>query len=239
MFNKIKVFGLIPARKKSTGIKNKNIYKIGNKVLIDFTLEAAIKSKNIDQIFVSSDSNEILEHASKFPNITKIRRPIKYAKNNSTAVDVVEHFLDWINRKGDLDIKNDFYIVYLQPTSPLRNSKHLDNSFELMRNKDTNSLISVVKNNFSPFKSFKLDRNGLILSLFEQSLSNVNRQLLPDTYRANGAIYIFKASEFKKINGFPSNNSVPFIMKEADSIDVDTPREIEQLEQELERRSKI
>ena len=96
-FDKIKVFALIPARKKSSGVRDKNIYKIQGKSLIDFTLEAAVAAINIDQIFVSSDSKEILRHTSKFQDIFPIKRPSKLATNKSSAVDVVTHFLEYIN----------------------------------------------------------------------------------------------------------------------------------------------
>ena len=99
-----------------------------------------------------------------------------------------------------------------------------------MNNKNTNSLISIVENNFSPYKSFKINKKGFVSSLFDQLLSNSNRQDLPKTYRANGAIYTFKASEFKKLNGFPSSNSVPFIMNEINSLDIDSYKEIKMLE---------
>jgi CMP-N,N'-diacetyllegionaminic acid synthase len=235
-FNKLKVFALVPARKNSTGLKGKNLFKVDGRRLIDFTLEAAIKSSNIDQIFVSSDSKKILDHALKFEKTSAILRPKRFSNNDSTAVEVVNHFL---TSTLMLNQEEDFFIIYLQPTSPLRDENHIDQSFKLMNKKKKNTLIGVVENSFSPFKSFIVNKNDCVESLFDQSLSNLNRQDLPKTYRANGSIYTFRASDFLKINGFPSNNSVPFIMKEADSIDVDSPREIEQLEQELERRRKI
>ncbi len=239
MFNNTKVFALIPARKNSTGIKNKNIYKIDSKALIDFTLEAASESYNIDKIFVSSDSIEILDHVSFFPNIFPIKRPLKYADTKSQAVDVVNHFIEWLDDSGINNANEDFYLIYLQPTSPLRNSKAIDKCFELMLAKSKNSLISVVANNFSPYKSFKIDKDGLLSSLFDQSLSNANRQDLPATYRANGAIYVFKVSEFKEINGFPSNKGIPYIMNEIDSLDIDNYEDLDKLKLELSNRKGV
>ena len=97
----------------------------------------------------------------------------------------------------------------------------------------------MVKNNHSPFKSFLINKKGRVSSLFEQSLSNSNRQDLPETFRSNGAIYIFKASAFKKTNGFPSNNSFPFLMKQTDSLDIDSYKDLDTLELELKKRKKF
>ena len=54
-------FALIPARKGSLGVKNKNVVKINNKRLIDYTLLQASKSKIIDQIYVSSNDHRVLK----------------------------------------------------------------------------------------------------------------------------------------------------------------------------------
>ena len=108
-----------------------------------------------------------------------------------------------------------------------------------MNRKKKNTLISLVENNFSPFRSFIVNNNEFVESLFDQSLSNLNRQDLPKTYRANGSIYIFRASDFLKINGFPSNNSAPFIMGEEESLDIDSLKEIEQLRLILDKRQGI
>ena len=83
------------------------------------------------------------------------------------------------------------------------------------------------------------DRDGLLSSLFDQSLSNANRQDLPATYRANGAIYVFKVSEFKEINGFPSNKGIPYIMNEIDSLDIDNYEDLDKLKLELSNRKGV
>lgn len=234
-----KVFALIPARKGSKGVVNKNIIKILNKPLIDYTIDAALKSKKIDQIFISSDSEKILKYITKYENIIGIKRPSKFATNKSTAVDVVKHFFEYLSKLDILKKNEDFYIIYLQPTSPLRNEKIINRSLNALVKSKLNSLISLVENNFSPYKFFQINKKGQVNSLFNQSLSNLNRQDLPKTYRANGAIYIFKASLFKKLKGFPSNNSLPFLMNQIDSLDIDSYQDIDTLELELENRKNL
>ena len=62
-------------------------------------------------------------------------------------------------------------------------------------------------------------------------MTNHNRQDLPNTYKANGAIYIFKLSNFLKNKSFPSNGSIPFIMNEIQSLDIDSIADIRKAKQ--------
>lgn len=225
--NNLKVIALIPARLGSKGVKEKNIFPINEKPLIDFTIEAAKSSEFIDEIFVSSDSKKILERAS-YLNVNGIIRPSKYSMDNSTAVEVVNHFYKKIIKNGIFSESDDFYLVYLQPTSPLRDVKILDDSFRLMMSEEKTSLISLTINQYSPFKSFYI-RDGYATSMFDEKITNKSRQDLETTYRANGAIYTFLISQFIKNKGIPSNGSIPFIMDSEDSIDIDTQEDIQKL----------
>ena len=84
------VIALIPARGGSKGLKNKNIKKLNGKALINYTLEIALKTKLINNVFVSSDSEKILRISKNFnKNINIIKRPKKLAKDESTDLDGV------------------------------------------------------------------------------------------------------------------------------------------------------
>ena len=226
-----KVIALIPARKGSKGIKDKNIYPIRGRLLIDFTIDAAISSKIIDHVFVSTNHSKIQEHCD-LKEVTVIKRPNSLSKDSSTAVDVVCHFLDYLNQKEDHYKEIDFFITYLQPTSPLRTTKHIDESFKLLKKNRSSTLISVVENSHTPYKSFLIKGNKAE-SLFDESMTNFNRQSLPPTYRANGSIYTFLKSKFIANKGFPSNGSTAFIMKPEDSLDIDSYDDIDTLKSRL------
>ena len=75
----MKFISVIPARSGSKGIKNKNIFKVGNKALIEHTFKAAKKSK-ISQNFVLTDSKAIKSIANKFKINTEYKRPKKFQK---------------------------------------------------------------------------------------------------------------------------------------------------------------
>lgn len=223
-----KVLALIPARGGSKGIEKKNIFPIADKFLIDYTIDAASNSSYVDEVFISSDSQEILNYAKNM-KLKILHRPKEFATDNSSAIDVVNHFYKELFTKGYDDTQEDFYLTYLQPTSPLRTSKILDESFELLAESKETSLISLTKNKYSPYKSFTLDKKQRAESLFEESKTNECRQNLQSTYRANGAIYTFLISQFLSNKGFPSNKSRAFIMSNQNSLDIDTMEDIDLL----------
>ena len=90
---------LIPAKKNSSRLKNKNLIKIKNKLLFEYTIEAYMGSKNIYETFVSSDNSKILNISLKKKGAKPFKRPKKFSKKNSTANEVILNFINSINRK--------------------------------------------------------------------------------------------------------------------------------------------
>ena len=228
-FNNHPVLSLIPARIGSKGIKKKNLRLLKGKPLLTYTLEAASGSSYIDAIYLSSDDAEILKLGSSF-GVYNIIRPAEFASDESTANEVVVHFLSMLPQEL---ISQNPYIVYLQPTSPMRTSLHIDKAFEIMKSNSSRLLMSVLKLTKSPYKSFILDEDGLLKPIFSEQMSNANRQILPFTFYPNGAIYIFQVSEFLKRGSFPSDGSLPYVMSERESLDIDSEDDLIRLEQIL------
>ena len=120
---------LIPARAGSKGIKNKNLTLLGNKPLLYYTIEAAKQATCVDSIVLSSDGDEILEYG-KSQGIKVLQRPQELAQDDTTGDKVVVHALEYYN-----DYKN---LILLQPTSPLRTARHIDEAFMKFRQKNKN-----------------------------------------------------------------------------------------------------
>jgi CMP-N-acetylneuraminic acid synthetase len=223
---------LIPARAGSKGVPGKNSRIVAGKPLIQYTMEAALETRGMDAVYVSSDDAAILALA-KAAGATPLQRPIHYATDSATAMDVVDHF---ISSLADELRCRDPYLVYLQPTSPLRGTRHIQEAIALLDRMQRHTLVSVVELEKSPYKSFLLSSDGLLQSLFDERLSNARRQDLPRTFIPNGAIYIFRISDYHNRGGFPSNDSIPYIMSRKDSLDIDSEEDIQRLESILENR---
>ncbi|MFH2139882.1 MAG: acylneuraminate cytidylyltransferase family protein [Pseudomonadota bacterium] len=225
-FDNRPVVALVPARSGSKGVPGKNLRVIKGKPLLKYTVQAALESEVVDTVYVSSDDVEILA-LSRLAGAVALRRPAAAASDTATATLVV---LDFIGQLPLKLVEEDPFIVYLQPTSPLRTGAHIDRAFSNMADRKGSASLSVVPLRRSPYKSFSLTEEGMLQSLFEEALSNSNRQDLPETYYPNGALYIFQLTDFMKTGGFPSNGSVPFIMSEKESIDIDIEDDIALLE---------
>ena len=183
--NKNLFVALIPARGGSKGLKKKNLYPVNNKPLISWTIESAISSHYLEQIFVSSDDNSILEIASK-EGVNCIKRPANLAKDTSSMESVIMHSIEQIDKQG-IGFK---YIILLQPTSPLRDSKDIDLACKKFIQLKANSLISVTNVESSVLKTLVKDDNGFLKPAFDNKFPSMNRQQLPLAYKPNGAIYI-------------------------------------------------
>jgi CMP-N,N'-diacetyllegionaminic acid synthase len=212
------VVALIPARGGSKGVLRKNLRALCGKPLFLHTVEAALRSRVIDEVHVSSDDEEILALAVA-SGAAAVRRPMEAASDTATAADVVVTFAAQLPAST---LARDPILVYLQPTSPLRTHAHIDGAFATLEAAAASHGMSVVELKRTPYKSFVLDSAGRLKSLFAEEVSNANRQSLPPAFQANGAIYIFPLSQFMGRRQFPSNGGVPFFMSEAESVDIDT-----------------
>lgn len=225
----MKVIAIIPARSGSKGIPNKNVKIVGGKPLICWSIEAAINSKFIDKIVVSSDGDDILETSSQYEEVILLKRPDELAQDHTPTSPVVLHA---INTLG-IDENSFDYLVLLQPTSPLRTATDIDLAFEAIFTSKANCLISVAEPEHHPLKSFKTNEKGFIEGLVNNEFPFMPRQKLPKVYQPNGAIYIIKIKEFLSRETFFTDKTIPFEMSVNKSIDVDTIQDIYNIEQML------
>jgi len=206
------VIAIIPARGGSKGVLRKNIRDFRGQPLIVWTIQAALQSKYIDTVIVTSDDNEILQVAHL--NRAKVlKRPSYLATDQAKSVDVVAHVLE------NVEPPNYDIVMLLQPTSPLRNSCHIDESLELYTNKGSGSVVSVNKVRESPHLIYSL-RDGCISPLINES-QFVRRQDFLDYYILNGAIYIVNRNKFEISRKFIFKDTCAYIMSTKDSLDID------------------
>ena len=218
----MKVIAIIPARGGSKGIPRKNLVNFSGKPLIQWSIDAALKSTYITDVVVSSDDDEILNVAQENKGVLAIKRPIELAQDSSKTAPVLTHVLESLN-----GIKYD-YLILLQPTSPLRTAEDIDLAFEKLLNSEATSLISVCELEHHPYKSFKLDENGYLQGIINNDYPFYPRQSLPKTYRANGAIYIIKVNDFIKDETLFTNKATHFEMSIDASLDIDAITDLRQ-----------
>lgn len=205
---------IIPARKSSKRLPNKNKLDLCGKPLIAWTIEAAKESKYIDNIIISSDDMDIMDIAKRY-SVQFIKRPDILATDEAKTIDVI---IDVINK---LKISYDF-VILLQPTSPLRNHKHIDQAIELLIEKNADAIISLCEMDHNPLWSNILKDDLSLKGFISENIKNKRSQELTKYYRINGAIYICKTSILlKEKTFFIENNIFAYVMDKYSSIDID------------------
>lgn len=212
---------IIPARGGSKGLPGKNIVNLGGKPLIAWTIEAALKVPMIDEVYVSTDDEEIASISEIF-GAKIIMRPSELATDSAGTEPVIEHAISYLKAIG-INCNN---IFLLQATSPLRTAKHIEKAYAQYVKKEADCIISVFEPKHTPAKAYLVSSSGEIEGLLSKNAPYSRRQDLPLVVLPNGAIYIFSGGEFMKNKVIPRNKVFPFVMGEYESIDIDDQNDL-------------
>lgn len=206
------LLAIIPARGGSKSILNKNIKIFNKKPLIYWTIKSALESKLIDKVVVSSDSKRILKLSKKF-GADVILRPKKISGDKATTESAVKHCIKYF--------KNSFEsIILLEPTSPLRTKKDIDNAIKFFKSNKLDSCFSGAK--ITDFLIWNLNKKSKKYSSINYDYKNrgrrQNRKL---GYVENSCIYIFKPWLIMKENNRIGGKFDIFNMKFWQSFEID------------------
>lgn len=211
---------VITARSGSKGLKHKNIRMLKGLPLLAHTIIAAKKSKILTRVILSTDSKMYAKIGLSYGAEVPFIRPKKLATAKAHHPEVVNHALNFIEKKEK--IKFD-YVVMLQPTSPFRKSKHINEALKKFLNEKNDSLISIKKQDYPPWWLFYLKQNKLkqFLKYKNKNVFNLERQEFPNLFRPNGAIYVSKRNVLYSGDLINPKSCGYYIMNEKNSIDID------------------
>ena len=181
------IFCIVPARAGSKRLQNKNIIDFFGKPLISWTIETALKSKFIDDVYVSTDCDLIATVAKSSGASVPELRPLHLASDTSNLFDVISYHLTKLKILPD-------YVLLLQPTSPLRGVEDIDAVVSLLKNYD--SVVSVSSSPKPASWSQKLNSNLDLGPFFANLATKAQSQQLTQEYFINGAIYATLTSRF-------------------------------------------
>ena len=210
--------GIIPVRKGSKEIKNKNYLKINGKSLIKIAYENAQKSKFLDKIIISTDDSRVLKEFRSTGNVP-FKRPKYLATDKSSTLDVAKHAVRWleINQKWFVD-----YIVILQVTTPFRSSKLIDKCIKTINKKKLSSLITIKKTDYPSMWTFFLNKKNNLSKCIKTKKNYKTRQETKQSYQPCGNIFILKKEIlFKKNLKFPLSNTYAYLCNEKLNINID------------------
>jgi CMP-N,N'-diacetyllegionaminic acid synthase len=215
---KKEILAIIPARGGSKGVLRKNIRKLNGVPLIAYTIEAAMKSKYINRVVVSTEDTEIRDVSLIYGAEVPYLRPDEFASDHSPTIDSIVHMVTWLREKEEY-IPD--FICLLQCTSPFRNYKHIDEALDVMFKSKMEGIISVCEAEVNPYWA-NIIKDNKLQYFIEGGKSITRRQDLPKIYRINGAIYIIETSKLLLSKTFETENITAYIMSNVDSIDIDT-----------------
>lgn len=233
-----KIIAVITARGGSKGLPKKNIIDLGGKPLLAYTIEAGLESQMIQTVVVSTDDKDIQQVALKWGAEVPFLRPAELSTDTAHTPDVVAHALEYYEK--ELSCCYDI-VVTLQPTSPFRTERHIDEAIKtFLADPTLDSLISIKAQDYPPWWMFKLEGNRLRTAFeFEKGINvfNLERQQFPLVYRPNGAIYITWRKYLLEAGAIvnPMNNGY-YLMHPEDSVDIDTKTDLYAAEMELAKR---
>lgn len=212
---------VIPARSGSKGVPGKNKKLLNGIPLIQYTINAAVKSKSITDIIITTDDEDIINIARN-NKIDSIKRCSNLSEDKTPMLPVI---IDVINKYEKKYFVTVDYIVLLQPTCPARNFKYIDESIDIFSKNDSDSLVSVFEvGDNHPGRMYSIE-NGY-MDPFMPELITKNRQDLPKLYLRNGAIYILKRDNILN-NNLYGEKVIPYIMSKEDSVNIDDPIDFE------------
>lgn len=220
-------YAIIPARGGSKRVPKKNTRDFYGFPLIAYSIAAAKLCKSIDRVIVSTDSQEIADIANRFGAEIPFLRPSELARDDSTDIEFMNHAIRWF-------VENEMmcpaYFVHLRPSTPIRNSKLVDEAVSMIRkDKNSTSLRSGHRCIHPPYKWFISGRDSYWMPLMARSCDEANnpRQDFPDVFIPNGYVDVLKTSFILKNNLMHGERMIGYETDE--TIDIDSESDFEKL----------
>lgn len=218
----MEILGVIPARGGSKGIPRKNIALLAGRPLLAYTCEAALSSRALTRVVLSTEDEEIAAVGRKCGVDVPFLRPNELAQDDTLQWPVVEHAVHWLEANQDYRPE---IIVLLQPTSPLRRAEHIDDAVNLLIETGADSVVSMVEapHPFNPVSVMKMSEEGWLTPYIAgQGTRILRRQEKPKVYARNGpAVCASWVQTLNRYHNLYGARSVGYVMPKLDSIDID------------------
>jgi CMP-N-acetylneuraminic acid synthetase len=226
------VLGVIPARGGSKGVPGKHLRSVGGRPLLAYTADAALASRPLTRVIVRTDAPEIPEAARAHGLDVPFVRPAALAADDTPMLPVLQHALQQVAAGGaPADV-----LVLLQPTSPLRRAGHIDAAIEILEQSGADSVVSVVEvpHQFNPVSVMRDDHGRLVP--FLDGPAPLRRQDKPRLFARNGPAVLAVRAAVVAAGSLYGEDCRPLIMAAGESLDIDTPEDLELLDYYLTRR---
>jgi CMP-N-acetylneuraminic acid synthetase len=214
---------LVTARGGSKGVPGKNVAPVAGKPLVAWSVAAALGASAVDRVLLSTDDPQIAAAGRAAGAEVPFLRPPELARDSTALVPVVLHALDWL--RGDEGHEPDA-VLLLQPTSPLRDARDIDDATELFTGAD-DAVVGVCPTHHHPLYAQRVTADGHLERYVATGSSYPRRQDLPPAYAVNGAIYLIRPAALREHETFLPPRTRAYVMPPERSLDVDEPWDLQ------------
>ncbi len=213
------IVGLITARGGSKSIPRKNLMPLAGKPLIAWTIEAALASRRLSRVLVSTDDAEIAQVAASWGVEAPFTRPGELAQDATPHILVVEHAIHWLDETQGVRPE---YVLLLQPTSPFRTAEDIDAAIALAEAHAAIAVVSVCEMGRHPYLAKRILADGTLADFMTTDIAYLRRQDLPPAYALNGALYLNRRESLLRDHTFLPPGTLGYVMPAERSLDMDT-----------------
>jgi CMP-N,N'-diacetyllegionaminic acid synthase len=222
------IVALIPARSGSKRISNKNVKELQGHPLIAYTINLAFKSGLFSKVFVSSDSEMILEKSLQYGDIIPVKRPENFSQDNSPDIEWVKHVLETKN----IGNSSKTYLTILRPTNPLRSIESIQQAhFLFQESGDFDSLRAMQPVKQHPGKIWQINQDsGLAIPLLNQSTDKAPwhsspTNFLPQFFYQDASLEITTVENILKNNSISGTKILGWVSDPNEGFDLNTEQD--------------
>lgn len=214
-----RVIAIIPARGGSKGLPGKNVKDLCGKPLLAWSIEAGLASEYIDEVMVTTDSEQIAHVAETVGASVPFLRPPELASDTATTFDAVKHVIDYyeisLNKRFD-------YIVLLEPTSPLRAQNDIDGMLERIDSLEGkyDAIVSLGEVHEHPSIMKRINNNNIEPYCMELMMAN-RRQDNEIAYFPYGVAYIVKTKTLLEEKSFYPSRTMHWLIERYQCYEID------------------
>jgi CMP-N,N'-diacetyllegionaminic acid synthase len=212
----------------SKGVPKKNIRVVNGHPLLFYTIDCAKKSRFLDDLVISSDSDEMLEVARQLGAENHIKRPDHLASDTSSKWDVFIHLIEEYEKRTGRTVD---HLVDLDVTVPLRKPEHIDGAIQMMLDNDTDVVITGYEPERNPyFNMMELGADKYSTMVKKSNTPIVRRQDAPVVYSLTPAVYVMTKAALYDYRHWSEARCMIYEIPRADAVDIDTEFDLKLVE---------
>jgi len=229
------VLAIVPARGGSKGVPRKNVRELTpGRTLLHYVADAARNVARVDRVVLTTDDEEIANVGRHAGIEVPFMRPPELAADDTPMLPVIRHAIDWVMAEG----WTPEYVVLLQPTSPCRRWKHIDDALSLLMTEGPgpDSVVTVVEvpKHLSPDYVMKIE-DGTLRPFLPEGARVTRRQDVRPAYYRDGTVYAFRRDTTERFGNIYGQRCVPLLIDARESLSIDSPEDWVEAQRRLEK----